>query len=100
VYTALIASARAGMAADSSLQSFLSGMGIMVAFGMGTVPPFLLIGKLGGLRWMKSRELIYRISSLLMILWNIFHHPGNSLLESGGVVLSLPSGHGVLFPPM
>jgi sulfite exporter TauE/SafE len=72
VYTALIASARAGMAADSSLQSFLSGMGLMLAFGMGTAPPLLLMGKLAGLRWMKSREVIYRISSLLMILVGIY----------------------------
>ncbi len=72
VYTALIASARAGMAANSSLQGFLSGMGLMVAFGMGTVAPLLLIGKLAGLRWMKSREVIYKISSLLMVLVGVY----------------------------
>lgn len=72
VYTALIASARAGMAANSALQGFLSGMGLMVAFGMGTVAPLLLIGKLAGLRWMKSREVIYRISSLLMVLVGVY----------------------------
>lgn len=72
VYTVLIASARAGMAANSALQGFLSGMGLMVAFGMGTVAPLLLIGKLAGLRWMKSREVIYRISSLLMVLVGVY----------------------------
>jgi sulfite exporter TauE/SafE len=72
VYTALIASARAGMAAQTALQGFLSGVGLMLAFGMGTVAPLLLIGKLAGLRWMKSREVIYRISSLLMILVGVY----------------------------
>ena len=72
VYTALIASARAGMAAQSALQGFLSGMGLMLAFGIGTVPPLLLIGKLAGLRWMKSREVIYKISSLLMVLAGVY----------------------------
>ena len=72
VYTALIASARAGMAANSALQGFLSGMGLMFAFGMGTVPPLLLIGKLAGLRWIRSREMIYKVSSVLMVLVGIY----------------------------
>jgi len=72
VYTALIASARAGMAADSFLQSFLSGMGLMLAFGIGTVPALFVVGKLAGLGWIKSRQKIYKISSVLMILVGIY----------------------------
>jgi sulfite exporter TauE/SafE len=72
VYTALIASARAGMAAANSLQAFFSGTLLMLAFGIGTVPSLLLIGKLTGLRWIHSREVIYKIGSILMILVGIY----------------------------
>jgi sulfite exporter TauE/SafE len=67
VYSALIASA-----ADSFLQSFLSGMGFMLAFGIGTVPALFVVGKLAGLGWIKSRQKIYKISSVLMILVGIY----------------------------
>ena len=67
VYTALLASARAGMGAGSSLEGFLTGAGIMFSFGLGTVPSLLLVGKLADLGWLKRRELVYRISSILMI---------------------------------
>jgi sulfite exporter TauE/SafE len=72
VYTALIASARAGMAANSALQGFLSGMGLMVAFGIGTIPALFLVGKLAGLGWIRSRQMIYKISSVLMVLVGIY----------------------------
>jgi sulfite exporter TauE/SafE len=72
VYTVLIASARAGMSAESALQAFLSGMGLMVAFGVGTLPALLLMGKLAGLGWLKSRQVIYRISSVLMVLVGVY----------------------------
>jgi sulfite exporter TauE/SafE len=67
VYTALLSSARAGMEAGSSLEGFLTGAGIMLAFGLGTIPSLLLVGKLADLRWLKGRELIYRASSILII---------------------------------
>ena len=72
VYTVLIASARAGMNEPTSFQGFLSGMGLMLAFGVGTVPSLLLVGKLAGLGWIKSRQVIYRISSLLMIVAGVY----------------------------
>ena len=72
VYTALIASARAGMGAESALEGFFSGMGLMIAFGVGTIPALLLVGKLAGLGWLKSRPLIYKISSALMVLVGIY----------------------------
>jgi sulfite exporter TauE/SafE len=42
------------------------------AFGVGTVPPLLLIGKLAGLRRIHSSVVIYKIGSILMILVGIF----------------------------
>jgi uncharacterized protein len=72
VYTALIASARAGMAAHSALQGFWSGAVLMLAFGMGTIPAVLVVGKLAGLGWIKSRQRIYKISSVLMVLIGIY----------------------------
>jgi uncharacterized protein len=72
VYTALIASARAGMGAASALQGFWSGTLLMLAFGMGTVPALLLVGRLAGLGWIKSRGMIYKIGSVLMVLVGIY----------------------------
>jgi sulfite exporter TauE/SafE len=72
VYTALLASARAGMEAGSSLEGFLNGAGIMFSFGLGTIPSLLLVGKLADLRWLKRRELIYRASSIFIIAAGIY----------------------------
>ena len=72
MYTALIASARAGMEADSSFGGFLSGMGLMFAFGAGTVPALFLVGKLANMGWLRSRALIYKIGSALMVLVGIY----------------------------
>ena len=72
VYTALMASARAGMNAHSAFQGFLSGMGMMVVFGMGTIPSLLLVGKLSSLGWIRSRRLIYKAGSVLMVLVGIY----------------------------
>ena len=68
VYTALIAAARAGMEVQSSLEGFVLGMGLMLSFGLGTVPAMLLIAKLADLGWLKRRDLIYKISSILMVV--------------------------------
>jgi uncharacterized protein len=72
VYTALIASAGAGMGAESALQGFWSGMVLMLAFGIGTFPSLFIVGKLTSLGWIRSRALICRISSLLMVLVGIY----------------------------
>jgi len=72
VYTALLASARASMGATNSWEAFFSGAFLMLAFGAGTVPSLFLIGKLAGLRWLHSRERIYKIGSILMILVGIY----------------------------
>jgi sulfite exporter TauE/SafE len=72
VYTALIASARAGMEARSSAEGFVMGLGLMLSFGLGTVPSLLLIAKLTDLGWLKKREVIYKISSVLMVLVGVY----------------------------
>jgi len=45
----------------------LSGMGLMCAFGIGTVPALMLVGRLAGMRWLKSRAIIYKFGAVLMI---------------------------------
>ena len=72
VYAALIAAAGAGMEATHSAQGILVGAGLMLGFGMGTVPALLIIGKLAGLNWLKSRKIIYEIGAVLMIVVGIY----------------------------
>lgn len=73
VYTALIAAAGTGIGTPYALYGFLSGAGLMVAFGLGTVPALILVAKLAGLGWLTSRRLIYRIGSVLMIMAGLFY---------------------------
>ncbi len=68
VYTALLGAARAGMDADSAHQGVLAGMGLMGAFGMGTVPALFLVAKLADMGWLKSRAIIYKVGAALMIV--------------------------------
>jgi sulfite exporter TauE/SafE len=72
VYTALIAAARAGMEAESAIKGSLMGSGLMLSFGLGTVPSILLVAKLADLGWLRRRDMIYKISSVLMIILGIF----------------------------
>jgi sulfite exporter TauE/SafE len=72
VYTALVAAARTGMEAQNSPEGFLLGMGLMLSFGLGTVPALLLIAKLTDLGWLKRRDVIYRISSVMMVVVGIY----------------------------
>ena len=68
VYTALLAAARAGMETQSTLEGLLIGVGLMLSFGLGTVVALLLIAKLADLGWLKRRDVIYKISSVLMVI--------------------------------
>ncbi len=72
VYTALIAAARAGMEAENLMSGFSTGATMMSCFGLGTLPALLLIGKLTDLKWLKSREMIYRVGSGLMIIVGVY----------------------------
>ena len=62
VYTALIGTVRAGMEAKTAIEGAVFGMGLMLAFSMGTVPALILVAKLADLGWLKSRELVYKFS--------------------------------------
>jgi sulfite exporter TauE/SafE len=68
VYTALIGVARIGMEAPALSVGILSGMGLMCAFGVGTVPALMLVGRLAGMKWLKNRTKIYQFGAVLMIL--------------------------------
>ena len=72
VYTALLAAARAGMETQSTLEGLLIGVGLMLSFGLGTVVALLLIAKLADLGWLKRRDVIYKISSVLMVIVGIY----------------------------
>lgn len=67
VYTALLGAARAGMAAPGISQGMFTGMALMSAFGLGTAPALLIVGKLAGTGWLKFRDGIYKFGALLMI---------------------------------
>ena len=67
VYTALLGAARAGMEAPVVYHGILIGIALMLAFGVGTVPALFLVAKLADMRWLKSRERIYRVGAILMI---------------------------------
>jgi sulfite exporter TauE/SafE len=56
------------MDATSSLEGFVIGMGIMLTFGLGTIPALLLVAKLADLGWVRSRQVIYKIGSVLMVI--------------------------------
>jgi sulfite exporter TauE/SafE len=72
VYTALIAAARAGMEAQSAFKGSLIGSGLMLSFGLGTVPSLLLVAKLSDLGWLKRRDIIYKLSSVFMVILGIY----------------------------
>lgn len=72
VYTALLAAARAGMEARNTVAGFIIGVGLMVSFGLGTVAALLLLAKLADVGWLKRRDVIYKISSVIMIILGIY----------------------------
>ncbi|MBU0698637.1 MAG: sulfite exporter TauE/SafE family protein [Proteobacteria bacterium] len=72
VYTALIAAVRVGMDTQEPVAAAFSGMGVMVSFGIGTVPALLLVARLASMGWLKNRDIIYKIGSVLMIAVGIY----------------------------
>ena len=72
VYTALLAAARAGMETGSPSVGASTGMALMAAFGVGTVPALLVVSRLAGMGWLKSRRLVYRVGAVLMIIVGIY----------------------------
>ena len=72
VYTALLAAAGAGMKAPGPFEAVITGMGVMICFGLGTVPALFLVAKLADMGWLKKREMIYRIGAVLMVAVGIY----------------------------
>jgi uncharacterized protein len=72
VYTALIGVARVGMEATHIFQGIVSGIGLMAAFGLGTVPALLLVTKIADWGFGKYRQAIYKAGSVLMIAFGIY----------------------------
>jgi sulfite exporter TauE/SafE len=72
VYTAMIASARASMDAESILSGVIKGATLMTAYGLGTVPSLVLMGKAADLGWLKKRDVIIKVGSLLMIAVGVY----------------------------
>ena len=60
------------MEVQSTLKGSLIGAGLMLSFGLGTVPALLLVAKLADLGWLKRRDLIYKISSVFMIILGFY----------------------------
>jgi hypothetical protein len=56
------------MEGNTIYHGLFTGMGLMAAFGLGTVPALFLVAKLADLRWFKSRAVIYRVGAVLMII--------------------------------
>ena len=72
VYVALITSARVGMESASAPGGIVKGMGLMLAFGLGTFPALFLVAKLTDLGWIRKRERIYKIGSILMAVAGVY----------------------------
>jgi len=72
VYTALLAAAGAGMNAAEPLEGIIKGMAVMMSFGLGTVPALFIVAKLVDMGWLKKRQIIYRIGTILMILVGLY----------------------------
>ena len=68
VYTALLAAARSGMEAGTTLSGALAGAGLMLCFGLGTIPALFLVSRLTDLRWLRHREKVYQIGAVLMMV--------------------------------
>lgn len=72
VYAALLGAARLGMEASNMYQGIFSGIGLMVAFGLGTVPALLLVTKIAAWGIGRYRQTIYKVGCVLMIALGIY----------------------------
>ena len=72
VYTALLAAARSGMEANTTLGGVLSGAGLMLCFGLGTIPALFLVSRLTDMRWLRHREKVYQVGAVLMMAVGIY----------------------------
>jgi len=73
VYTALITAVRAGMESSTLSSGALTGAGLMVAFGLGTVPALFLLANLTSVSQLRSRDVIYKVGAVLMIGVGVYY---------------------------
>jgi len=71
-YTALLAAARAAMDAPDHFAGMMLGALMMLLFGLGTAPALLLVGKTATLIGEKTRQRLYRLAGIIMILTGIW----------------------------
>jgi len=71
-YTALLAAARAAMDAPDHFAGMVLGALMMLLFGIGTAPALLLVGKTATLIGEKTRQRLYRLAGIIMILTGIW----------------------------
>ncbi len=71
LYTALMGAAAAGMETKNHMEGLLSGMLLMLLFGLGTAPPMLLLGRMVSLKseWLRNR--FYKGSAFMMIAMGV-----------------------------
>jgi sulfite exporter TauE/SafE len=67
VYTTMLVAARAGMETSHSVQGFFTGLSLMVAFGLGTIPALFLVSRMAALAWLQARQRLYRATAILTI---------------------------------
>lgn len=67
VYTALLVAAGAGLGTSGPIQGLFTGLSLMVAFGLGTVPALCLVARMAALGWLKNRRRLYLATALLTI---------------------------------
>lgn len=72
VYTALLGAARVGMETTNMFQGIFTGIGLMAAFGLGTIPALLLVAKIADWGIGKYQQAIYKVGSVLMIALGIY----------------------------
>ena len=73
VYTALLVAARGGMERTDVVSGIFFGTSLMLSFGAGTIPAFLVVARLATLKWLPSRTLIFRLTSFLMIIVGMYY---------------------------
>jgi uncharacterized protein len=73
VYTALLGVARAGMGAPHILHGMFTGMALMAAFGLGTMPALFIVGKAANSGWMKFRTKFNKAGAVLMVALGMYY---------------------------
>jgi sulfite exporter TauE/SafE len=73
VYTALLGAARAGMGASHILHGVFTGMALMAAFGLGTMPALFIVGRAANSGWMKFRSKFNKAGAVLMIALGMYY---------------------------